>query len=159
MSTEPLSAPCCHRCSGVIVLRLVLKLQLKAEYCLGYALSYQRLVRCVPLWLLFYQLLLHFMPAVGCALHVLMTGVGQATVFFFFFVRCAWSQSSSPLQVLRVDEILWSPYLPPLREHHSRCASPFSKGFQADVSHIVVAVVHCGLALTSRSLAGQANAL
>ena len=34
-----------------------------------------------------------------------------------------------------------------------------SKGFQADVSHVVVAVVHRGLALPSRSLARQANPL
>ena len=34
-----------------------------------------------------------------------------------------------------------------------------SKGFQAEFSHVVVAVVHRGLALPSRSLAGQANPL
>ena len=37
------------------------------------------------------------------------------------------------------------------------CETLFPEGFQADVSHVVVAVVQRGLALPSRSLADQAS--
>ena len=105
------------------------------------------------------------MPAVAYALH-------------FCSMRCAWSftQVSEPCSlstVLRVNEILIfgvhacadlrGALAPPPCGHHSRCVRPcfqrVSKGFQPDISHVVVAVKNRGLALPSRSLADQASHL
>ena len=100
----------------------------------------------------------------------------QLLPMLFISVPCAVrghflrSQSPVPLQVLRVDEILIfgvhacavlrGALVPPQCGHHSRCVRHcflrVSKEFQADVSHVVVAVVQRGLALPSGSLADQA---
>ena len=78
------------------------------------------------------------------------------------------SQSSSPLHVLRVDKILFfgvhtcvarGTGAATRRAPLTLCVSLLPRGFQADVSHVVVAVVHRGHALPSRSMAGPTNPL